>query len=148
LIEITLMTHGHLSEAIEIERECFSDPWSPEMLRGELECQNSLYLAAIDHDDGGKLVGYSGIVRILDEGHIHNVAVTPALRKMGIGRMLIYELLACAREAGLRCVFLEVRPSNEAAIALYAGFGFEVSGRRPQYYKNPAEDALLMTLLL
>ncbi|MCL2069309.1 MAG: ribosomal protein S18-alanine N-acetyltransferase [Oscillospiraceae bacterium] len=148
MIEIIPMTQIHLPAAIEIERECFSDPWSPDTLRGDVESPNSLYLAAVDSDCGGKLVGYAGIVRILDEGHIHNVAVTPEYRRMGLGSMLTGELLACARETGLCSVFLEVRQSNKAAIALYGGLGFEVSGRRPRYYQNPAEDALLMMLSL
>jgi ribosomal-protein-alanine N-acetyltransferase len=141
------MAHDHLFEAIEIERRCFADPWSLNMLQSEVESQNSLYLAAIDSDNG-RLAGYAGIVRILDEGHIHNVAVDLVYRKRGIGRMLIGELLTCARETGLRSIFLEVRESNTAAIALYSGFGFETAGRRKNYYQNPVEDALLMTLTL
>ena len=149
MIEITLMNESHLPGAIEIERECFADPWSLDMLRGDLEHQGSLYLAAIDNGkSNGQLIGYAGMMRILDEGHIHNVAVTLAYRKMGVGRMLISELTARSREAGLRRIFLEVRPGNQAAIALYDGLGFGVIGRRPRYYQNPVEDALLMALEL
>ena len=145
MIEITLMNHSHLAEAIEIERECFSDPWGLVTLTSEIENTDRLYIVACDN---GKLVGYAGMASVLDEGHIHNVAIAPAYRKMGIARTLVSELLTCAKESSLRSILLEVRASNEAALALYRSFGFEISGLRKRYYQNPVEDALLMTLNL
>ena len=112
------------------------------MLAAEVTSPNGLYVAA---HDGAKLVGYAGMMRVLDEGHIHNVAVLPDYRKRGIGRALISELIKLAKENGLRLMLLEVRAGNEAATSLYQRLGFERRGLRPHYYKNPREDALLMT---
>ena len=91
------------------------------------------------------MLGYVGMMYVLDEGYISNVAVAPEARRRGVGRALITELLRRADEKALAFVTLEVRPSNEAAIALYSAFGFEPVGRRKNYYDKPSEDALLMT---
>ena len=91
------------------------------------------------------MLGYVGMMFVLDEGYIANVAVAPPARRRGVGRALIASLLARADQMQLAFVTLEVRPSNHAAIALYEGFGFEVVGRRKNYYDKPSEDALLMT---
>ena len=145
MIFITKMQTLHLDEAAAIESQCFSDPWSRAMLAAEVTSPNGLYVAA---HDGAKLVGYAGMVRVLDEGHIHNVAVLPGYRKRGIGRALISELIALAKKSELVILLLEVRAGNEAAASLYQSLGFERRGVRPQYYRNPREDALLMTLKL
>lgn len=112
------------------------------MLRGSLLNGRSCFLAA---KDGGTLLGYLGMEYILDEGNITNVAVFPQYRRQGIARALIKALLEEARRLSLTTVTLEVRVSNEAAIALYAGMGFLPVGRRCLYYNDPTEDALLMT---
>jgi len=85
---------------------------------------------------------------VLDEGHIHNVAVSPDFRRRGIARSLVEALIDFSRKQSLSVMLLEVRNANLPAIELYASFGFEVVGRRPNYYKNPREDALLMTKVL
>jgi ribosomal-protein-alanine N-acetyltransferase len=79
-----------------------------------------------------------------DEGSITNVATHPAARRKGLGRAVVGALLAKASELALAFVYLEVRPSNEAAIALYQSLGFETVGRRKNFYRHPTEDALLM----
>ena len=141
MISITQMSASHIDEAAAIEAQCFSDPWSRAMLAAELENPSGLYLAAFD---AAKLVGYAGMICVLDEGHIHNVAVSPEYRKMGIGRSLIRALIQRAKDNGLQCLLLEVRAGNEAAVSLYQSLGFQQRGLRPNYYKNPREDALLM----
>ena len=90
--------------------------------------------------------GYVGCQTVLDEGYITNVAVSPDFRRRGAARLLIAELIARAKEKGLAFVTLEVRESNAPAIALYAGVGFAPVGTRKNFYSNPAENALLMTI--
>jgi ribosomal-protein-alanine N-acetyltransferase len=85
---------------------------------------------------------------VADEMHVHNVAIEPAARRQGLARALLEEALFTAREAHVRVAHLEVREGNQPALALYAGLGFEVAGRRPGYYESPREDALLLRLRL
>ena len=145
MIQITKMQSTHLDEAIAIEARCFADPWSREMIASEIEHPGGAYFAACH---GKTLVGYAGMMQILDEGHIHNVAVTPAYRKKGIGRALIQAMIKHARENEINCLLLEVRAGNEAAISLYQGLGFKNLATRPNYYRNPCEDARVMILEL
>lgn len=140
---IRLMTQEDLQTAAQLERECFSDPWSVDMLREELE--NGLGLMYVA-EHGGKVCGYAGMQVILDEGYITNIAVTGSMRRCGIGAKLMQELMTQAMERNLAFITLEVRRSNLAAIGLYERFGFKCEGVRPGYYQNPKEDALLMTL--
>ena len=133
----------HIPQMEEIEKLCFSMPWTPEQLRAQLHDTQHECIVALDLD--GNVLGYVGMMFVLDEGYIANVAVAPPARRRGVGRALIASLLARADQMQLAFVTLEVRPSNHAAIALYEGFGFEVVGRRKNYYDKPSEDALLMT---
>ena len=125
-----------------LEQECFSLPWTREQLEGELPDEGHEFLVA---EENAELLGYIGMMSVLDEGYISNVAVMPAARRRGIGRTLVREMLARAETRGLSFVTLEVREHNDAAIALYAGEGFLPVGRRRGYYERPREDALLMT---
>ncbi len=125
-----------------LEQECFSLPWTREQLEGELPDEGHEFLVA---EENAELLGYIGMMSVLDEGYISNVAVMPAARRRGIGRTLVREILARAETRGLSFVTLEVREHNDAAIALYAGEGFLPVGRRRGYYERPREDALLMT---
>ena len=131
-----------LPQIERIEQACFSMPWTREQLSSQLDHERHVFLAAVSD---GHVLGYVGMMYVLDEGYIANVAVAPEARRQGVGRALIAELLRRADEMSLAFVTLEVRPSNSAAIALYAGFGFEPVGRRKNYYDKPSEDALLMT---
>ena len=93
----------------------------------------------------GAVAGYIGMMCVLDEGYISNVAVSPDYRRKGIGRLLVSEMLSRAEKKKLSFATLEVREHNESAIALYASAGFSPVGRRKNYYERPREDALLMT---
>lgn len=135
---------GDLPRILEIEAACFSVPWTEQMLRSQLT-PGHLFLAA---EAGNWLVGYVGLTYVLDEGYISNVAVSPRARRHGVATALLAELERRARQAELRFLTLEVRESNAAAIALYAGRGYVEAGRRRGYYEKPREDALLMTLRL
>ena len=127
----------------EMEEACFSLPWTREQLCGQLPDEQHEFLVA--EAENGDMLGYIGMMAVLDEGYISNVAAAPSARRRGIGRALLKELLRRAETRRLAFVTLEVRESNEGAIALYAGEGFSVVGRRRNYYEHPREDALLMT---
>lgn len=137
------MEPSHLSEAEELEKLCFSAPWSAGMILGELKNPLSHYIAAVGDDD--TLIGYAGMQAVLDEGYIANVAVLPEYRRKGVAVSLISALISFSLENGLAFLTLEVRESNLPAISLYEKFGFEKVGRRKNYYRLPTEDAILMT---
>ena len=134
---------SHLEQIEAIERQCFSCPWTLEQLRSQLSGERHVFLAAVD--TGGAVLGYVGMMHVLDEGYISNVAVAPAYRRQGVAGTLISALTARAEELGLAFVTLEVRAGNEPAKALYAKHGFVPVGRRKNYYDLPKEDAILMT---
>ena len=143
-IEIQLFAARHVAEAAELERQCFAAPWTEQALREELDNPAALFLAAVDTDTG-ETVGYLGCHLILDEGYIANVAVSPAHRRRGIGGKLVQALIERAQTGGASFLTLEVRASNEPALALYRHYGFRPVGVRPNFYEKPREDALLMT---
>ncbi len=140
-MNILAMEERHLAALAEIERACFHAPWSETMLREELG--KGIFLVA---ERDGKAAGYVGCQTVLDEGYITNVAVSPDFRRRGIARALIAELMKKTQEKGLAFVTLEVRESNAAARALYAGAGFVPVGTRKNFYSNPTENAVLMTI--
>lgn len=135
-----------LEKIEEIEKACFSMPWTIEQLRSQMKDSQHEFIAALD--DEGRVLGYVGMMYVLDEGYISNVAVAPEARRQGIGRDLVKELMARAAVLGLAFVTLEVRCSNAAAIALYEKQGFVPVGKRKNYYDFPREDAILMTHFL
>lgn len=143
-IRVVPMTADHLDELERLERLCFSRPWSKRMLGEELENQCAAFLVAQDGRTG-EVLGYAGLLVMADEGYITNVAVFPQHRRRGIAAKIIEVYMNFARANRLAFLTLEVRPSNEAAIALYRGFGFEEVGRRRNYYDLPKEDALILT---
>ena len=142
-IRIVPMNADHLEELERLERICFSRPWSKRMLGEELENQCAAFLVA--EDENGTVLGYAGLLVMLDEGYITNVAVFPEYRRLGVAAKIIEVYMNFAAANGLAFLTLEVRPSNEAAIALYRRFGFEEVGRRKNYYDLPKEDALILT---
>lgn len=133
----------------QIDVLSFSLPWSERSYRFEVaENENSsCWVAEVSGDDGQPtVVGMMVNWIILDELHIATIAVHPDYRRMGIGRKLLVQGLQAGVERGARLAYLEVRRGNQAAQAMYAGFGFMTSGVRPRYYQDNHEDALLMTL--
>ena len=154
--------------AIEhIEKQCFAVPWSYESLHKDIvENGMAFYIVAeIAAEDGskaaeqsegtagqvcgdaeiaGQVCGYVGVWKILDEGHITNVAVAPEYRRMHIGRAMLETLFEVTGQAGIERYTLEVRASNEPAIRLYEGLGFKSEGIRPGYYEDNGEDAVIM----
>ena len=143
-IHIRPMTADHLDAVEALERLCLSVPWSRNMLAEELSNDCAAFLVA--ENEAGEVVGYAGLLVVLDEGYITNVAVRPENRKQGIASKLIKVFLDFAKANHLAFLTLEVRPSNTAAIVLYGKHGFRSVGRRKNYYEHPKEDALIMTL--
>ena len=133
-VRIVPMTADHLDEVAELERICFSTPWSRNMLAEELDNALSAFLVA-----------YAGLQVVLDEGYITNVAVRPECRRQGIAGKLLQVFLDFAQGNHLAFLTLEVRASNYDAIALYGSRGFRSVGRRKNYYEHPKEDAIIMT---
>lgn len=134
---------AHVPQIEAIEQVCFSMPWTSGQILSQLKDDTHEFLAALD--SSGKVLGYVGMMTVLDEGYIANVAVDPAYRRQGIGDRLIERLTEIAAERRLSFVTLEVRAGNRPAIALYGKHGFVPVGLRRNYYTLPREDALLMT---
>lgn len=142
-VRIVPMNADHLDEVTELERICFSTPWSRNMLAEELDNALSAFLVALD--DSNRVVGYAGLQVVLDEGYITNVAVRPECRRQGIAGKLLQVFIDFAQGNRLAFLTLEVRASNYDAIALYGSRGFRSMGRRKNYYEHPREDAIIMT---
>ena len=126
----------------ELEKEWFSLPWTREQLISQLPDDMHVFLIA---ELGGMAVGYVGMMHVVDEGYISNVAVAPEYRRRGIADALIAARTARCEALSLAFVTLEVRRGNAPAIALYEKHGFVPVGERRDYYELPREDALLMT---
>ena len=143
-IELRELVAADLDRVAAIERDTFADPWSRRSFAGMLGQGHIKAIAAVD--DRGSLVGYAMGAFAADEGEVLNIAVAKEARGAGIGRRLLDELLERLRAAGAASFYLEVRRSNEPAIALYRSAGFRSLGVRPSYYTSPREDALTMAL--
>lgn len=141
MIEIAFMNAVHVPQIAQIERLCFNDPWSERSIAAELSCKLSLWLVALD---GERVVGYVGSQTVLDQADMMNLAVHPEYRRQGIGLMLTRRVCEELIKKGVNALLLEVRASNAPAKALYEGMGFTVAGVRPNYYRNPREDAFIM----
>lgn len=140
-MQILRMQTQHTAQVAQLERECFSSPWSESSIVGELENPLSLWLVCVD---GGRVLGYVGSQTVLGETDMMNIAVDPNARRQGIAQKLIEALAEQLKEQGSRCLTLEVRASNAPALGLYRKLGFAQVGRRPGYYRNPKEDALIL----
>jgi len=136
------MRPGDLEEVLAIERASFTMPWSRGAFLYEIE-QNRVARCHVV-PESGVIVGYLCVWEIADEVHVTNIAIHPAHRRRGIARELMAALIADARARDLRMIVLEVRPSNQQAIALYESFNFRVTGLRRGYYYDTGEDALVM----
>ena len=139
--EIVLAAEADFSAVAEIEKECFSEPWSENAIKEGYE-NNTHYLVLKQF---GKILGYVGVQAVLDEGYITNVAVLKCARRMGHAQMLLCALNTFAKEKGLSFLTLEVRRSNEAARNLYEECSYKIVGERRNFYQNPKEDAILYT---
>ena len=140
-VVIAPMRRRHLPAVLAIEEQVQARPWSERVFRSELAQQNRSYLVACDDD---AIVGFAGVLLVVDEGHITNVAVEPSWHRRGVASRLLLRLCRTAAERGARQLTLEVRTSNDSARALYRRFGFAPGGVRKAYYPDNREDALVM----
>lgn len=138
---IVPMNLSHVPQIAELEKVCFSDPWSDRSIAAEIENPLSLWLV---YEENGTVLGYIGSQSVMPESDMMNLAVAPQARKRGIAQALVGELMRLLHAQGMESLTLEVRISNAPAIALYQKLGFEAVGARPKYYVNPREDALIM----
>ena len=154
-ISVERMTEHDLLEVVEIEMLSGLSPWGWDAYHKELESEQDVIMlvartqvAAADPSDAEGIAGFIISRLIAGELHINNVAVRAELRRQGIAAQLLADVIEWGRRQHARMALLEVRAGNTAAQALYSRCGFQVIGRRPQYYRQPVEDALLMSISL
>ena len=135
------MHAAHVAQIAQLEKTCFSDPWSERSIASELDNNLAFWLVAVE---GETVAGYIGSQTVMEETDMMNVAVHPDFRRQGIAEALVNGLVEHLKAMGSRCLTLEVRASNAPAIALYEKLGFTEIGRRKNYYRNPREDALIL----
>ena len=133
----------HIPQIEELEKDCFSMPMNAQQIESQLPGKMHEFLLA--ESDSGEVLGYVGMMYVLDEGYISNVAVKSEYRKNHIGSALISELIKRGEALELSFISLEVRAGNAAAQGLYRKFGFAEAGKRKNYYDFPKEDAIIMT---
>jgi [ribosomal protein S18]-alanine N-acetyltransferase len=139
---IIALKEEYLDQVLEIEKQSFSTPWSRINFLKEFENPETCFWLMALTDK--KVAGYMGYWRIEKEAHITNLAVAKNYRRLGLGTFLAHEILVHCKNQGCQRATLEVRASNQAAIDLYAKFGFEPVAIRPKYYQREKEDALIM----
>lgn len=142
MLVVREMTSADLEQVWEIEKELFSVPWTKEGFLTYLLKPEALFLVAEEKEE---ILGYCGILMVLDEGDITNVAVKPSRQREGVGKLLLQSLILLTGERGIHQIHLEVRQSNAKALRLYEREGFIRDGLRKNYYTDPTENAILMT---
>ncbi len=144
-VVIRKMTTKDVPAVSQIDQLSFTMPWPAHSFQYEV-AENRVARCFVaeteDHHIAAMIVSWI----IVDEMHIATIATHPDYRRQGIGERLLRDALLDGRDAGAHLAFLEVRESNEVAQAMYRKFGFHVSGKRPRYYRDNNEDAILMTL--
>lgn len=141
MVQYRRLRKEDISAVSRLEKETFSMPWPAESFLRMLEKEDTAYFVA---EEEGRILGGCGLLLIAGEGNITNVAVLPEARRRGVATGLLTYLMSEGDRAGLTAYTLEVRVSNEAAIALYEKLGFVSEGIRPNFYEKPREDAMIM----
>lgn len=140
-MRIREMEIDDLEQVMPIEEALFSVPWTANGFFSFLLRDDGVFLVA---EEDGKILGYCGAILVFDQGDVVNVGVRADRQRQGIARMLLDTLFKIAGERGVTSLYLEVRVSNQAAIGLYEGLGFQRLGVRKDYYEEPKEDAVVM----
>lgn len=135
------LTAQMLGGAAGLEARCFAEPWSEKSLELLLGERGVGFAVLVE----GEVAAYGGMITVLDEGQITNIAVAPEHRRKGLGREILHALENYASRNGISFMSLEVRASNAAARSLYTSQGWNEVGLRKNFYKLPAEDAVVMT---
>lgn len=145
-ITVRRMESGDIAQVLEVERACFSEPWSAEAFSATLLLPYAYYYVAETRGEDGerRVIGECGVRDIMGEGEITNVAVLPNYRGLGIARIMFGHLMKESLQRGMTAFTLEVRAGNAPAIALYKRYGFHTEGVREKFYEKPVEDALIM----
>jgi [ribosomal protein S18]-alanine N-acetyltransferase len=139
----TTATDADITAVVDLEAESFANPWSRETLVWELENSDVTRIYLL-RDETGVILAFCLCWVIFEELHINTLAVKPAARRRGLATALLVKVIAEAAAAGASKATLEVRASNTAALGLYSRLGFQVAAKRPRYYTNPEEDALIL----
>ena len=159
-IVIEPMTKEHIPQVAEIEKQSFSMPWSKAAFLESFSYDHAVFLVAVDYEPADKgceayadpckarVAGYIGMYKVLNEGDITNIAVSPEYRGKGIGLSLMNALKELARNKNIGNLILEVRESNHTAIHLYERAGFLPVGIRRNFYEKPVENAIVMYMKL
>ena len=129
----------------ELEKMTFSDAWTMQGVRETFE-QPHAFITVAEHDN--KIVGYCIVYYVMDEAEIARIAVSEDVRRQGIGKGLLDYTCKCCRDKQIERLLLDVRQSNETAIAFYKSYGFQKDGIRGNFYEMPKEDAVLMSMSL
>lgn len=138
---IRVMSAEDLEQAAELERICFSEPWSYRILEAGIYSPYDRYLV---YEQEMQVMGYGNLRVLAGEGEIQRIAVLPQFRRLGVARKLMDAMVSAARKEGVSTLCLEVREGNVAARNLYESYGFVSEAVRKDYYSNPTEDAVLM----
>ena len=141
MMTFTEMKAVHVPQVAQLEKICFADPWSEKSIKSELNNIWAYWVVALWEDT---VIGYIGSQSSYDESDVMNVAVHPDFRRRGVAESLIETLIKELKNRGSKALMLEVRASNDPAIALYQKLGFAQVGCRKNYYRNPKEDALIL----
>ena len=140
-MEYLQMSRDHVPQIAQLESLCFSCPWSERSIESELTNPLAIWIVAVDNN---RVAGYVGSQSVMGEADMMNLAVAPEYRRSGVGQKLVESLVASLAAQEVHCLTLEVRASNDPAISLYEKMDFQQVGRRPNYYRNPKEDALIL----
>lgn len=141
-IEIKEMKLEHLDGVMTIEKLSFRIPWSKNSFIEEInDNELAVYFVAVSEE---QVIGYGGVWKVFDEGHITNIAVHPEFRRCGAASRILGQILNMCDENNIKSLTLEVRKSNYAAQKLYEKYGFKAEGLRKRYYADNNEDALIM----
>jgi len=145
-LQLASISSADIKPILEIEQRSFSRPWNRVSFLGELACNqaHSYLVKCSDGHEKEKVIGYIFFRLIEQQLHILKIAVTPNWRCRGVASWLLNQCIAQALKMGAESAFLEVRPSNETAITFYRKQGFRIIDRRPNYYADTREDALVL----
>ena len=139
------VTKEEAAQVLLLEEVCFSHPWTLANIEAEIEKENSIFLGAFYEE---KMVGYASLYYVAGAGFMNNVGVHPDYRHLGIGETLMGQLETLSIENNLKVISLEVRSKNKAAIGMYQKLGYEKKGTRPFFYRDPMDDADIMTKII
>ena len=151
---IKRMSEHDLLEVVEIEEICGLSPWGWDSYHNEFSSGRDAVMLVAKNDigsasaEGNRIAGFIVSRVVADELHVNNVAVRPEYQRLGVATGLLRSALRYGASQGAKAAFLEVRASNRVAQALYRRCGFRAAGRRPDYYRDPVEDALIMSVSL